>query len=117
MAKTRFGSLDGIHKIKKLNSANSVLVSAAMFVVIIAIFLACVAKATNGSKDEQKQVLENAIERSMIQCYITEGKYPESFEYLAKNYGIIYDDDMFRVDYISYGTNMKPSVTVISLED
>ena len=117
MAKTRFGGLDGIHQIKKHNAVQTTLISAGLFVVILIGFLVAVSYAAKGSVSQQRRVLEEAIDRGVTQCYVTEGRYPESFEYLQENYGIIYDDTQFRVDYVIYGSNMKPTVTIISLED
>ena len=117
MAKTRFGSLDGIHQIRKKNVASTTLISAGMFIVIFIAFLFAVSMASKGSIDEQRKNLEAAIDRAVMQCYVTEGRYPESFEYLRKNYGIIYDDELFRVDYVIFGTNMKPDITIINLGD
>ena len=85
MSKTRFGSLDGIHQIKKKNFASTALVSAVLFVLIFIGFLFAVSKATEGSVSEQRQSLSDAIDRAVIQCYVTEGRYPESFEYLKEN--------------------------------
>ena len=115
MAKTRFGSLDGIHQIRKKNVASTTLISAGLFILIFIGFLFAVSKATKGSIDEQQRNLSSAIDRAVMQCYVTEGRYPESFEYLRKNYGIIYDDELFRVDYVIYGSNMKPDVTIINI--
>ena len=116
MSKTRFGSLDGIHQIKKKNVAGTTLISAAMFLLIFVLFLFAVSRASAGSVTEQRQSLSDAIDRAVVQCYVTEGRYPESFEYLQKNYGIIYDDEQFRVDYVIYGSNMRPDVTIINLK-
>ncbi len=116
MAKTRFGNLDGIHEIKKKNVLSTTLISAGLFLVIFVVFLYTVSKATEGSLQEQQKNLSDAIDRAVIQCYVTEGRYPESFEYLKDNYGIIYDDEMFRVDYVIYGSNMRPDVTIIKLQ-
>ena len=116
MSKTRFGNLDGIHEIKKKNILSTTIISVILFFAIFVIFLLIVSKASAGSIDEQKKVLEEAIDRGVVQCYITEGRYPESFEYLQENYGIVYDEDLFRVDYVIYGSNMKPDVTIIELQ-
>ena len=116
MSKTRFGSLDGIHQIRKKNVASTTLISAGLFILIFIFFLFAVSKATKGSVNEQSKNLKDAIDRAIIQCYVTEGRYPESFDYLQKNYGIIYDDELFRVDYVIFGTNMKPDVTIIKLQ-
>ena len=116
MSKTRFGSLDGIHQIKKKNVAGSTLISAVLFVLIFIGFLFAVSLASKSSVAEQRDSLSEAIDRAVIQCYVTEGRYPESFEYLQKNYGIIYDDEQFRVDYVIYGSNMRPDITIINLK-
>ncbi|SEA11874.1 hypothetical protein SAMN02910384_00911 [Pseudobutyrivibrio sp. ACV-2] len=116
MAKTRFGNLDGIHQIKKKNVLSTTLISAGMFLVVFVVFLYAVSKASEGSVQEQQKNLSDAVDRAIIQCYVTEGRYPESFEYLKDNYGIIYDDELFRVDYVIYGSNMKPDVTIIKLQ-
>lgn len=116
MSKTRFGSLDGIHQIKKKNVAGTTMISAGLFILIFVVFLFAVSKASSGSVYEQRQSLSDAIDRAIIQCYVTEGRYPESFEYLQKNYGIIYDEEQFRVDYVIYGSNMRPDVTIINLK-
>lgn len=116
MAKTRFGNLDGIHQIKKKNVVSTTLISAGLFLVVFIVFLYAVSKASEGSVQEQQKNLSDAVDRAVIQCYVTEGRYPESFEYLRDNYGIIYDDELFRVDYVIFGSNMKPDVTIIKLQ-
>ena len=116
MGRTRFGSLDGVHQIKRNNRAETIVISAVVFVLIFIVFLFAVSKASEGSIHEQRQSLSDAVDRAIIQCYVTEGKYPESFEYLQENYGIIYDEEQFRVDYVIYGSNMKPDVTIINLQ-
>lgn len=117
MAKVRFGSLDGIHQAKKNNVLSTSLISALLFIIILVVFLFAVSKASKGSIEQQRQVLQDAIDRGVTQCYVTEGRYPMSFEYLQDNYGIIYDENTFRVDYVIYGANMKPDVTIITLEE
>ena len=112
----RFDYILFSNEIKKKNVAGSTMISAALFLLIFVVFLFAVSKASSGSVYEQRQSLSDAIDRAIIQCYVTEGKYPESFEYLQENYGIIYDDEQFRVDYVIYGSNMRPEVTIINLK-
>jgi hypothetical protein len=116
MGRIRFGSLDGVHQIKRNNRAETIVISAVVFVLIFIVFLFAVSKASEGSIHEQRQSLSDAVDRAIIQCYVTEGKYPESFEYLQENYGIIYDEEQFRVDYVIYASNMRPEVTIINLK-
>ena len=116
MSKTRFGSLDGVHKIKKNGIFSGMGISVAIFMVALLLFLYAVSFASKSTTQEQKSSLSNAIDRCMLQCYVTEGRYPESFDYLVNNYGIYYDSTKYRVDYVGYGCNMKPDVTIIELE-
>lgn len=92
-------------------------ISAAIFTALLILFLNAIGKTTEATLTEQKNSLEDAVERSLMQCYVTEGSYPESFAYLEKKYGIIYDKKQFRVDYRVYGSNMRPEVTILELEE
>lgn len=65
------------------------------------------------AKNEQKASLENAVWRSITQCYAIEGRYPEDLAYLQKEYGLQFDSEEFLVDYQVTGANMMPDVTVI----
>ena len=50
-----------------------------------------------------------------MQCYAIEGRYPPSLEYMEEHYGLVYDKDIFFVDYQPIGSNLYPDVTVISI--
>lgn len=68
------------------------------------------------TSEEQAKSLEQAIRRSVVQCYAVEGTYPPSLDYLKEHYGIFYDSDSFYVDYTSIGSNIMPDITIIPLE-
>ena len=59
------------------------------------------------------QTLKNAISRNITQCYAVEGSYPQSLDYLKKNYGLHYDENRYFVDYQPLGSNILPEVTII----
>ena len=61
----------------------------------------------------QLESLENAIHQSIVYCYTLEGCYPESLEYMKEHYGLIYNEELFFVDYRLQGTNIMPDVTII----
>ena len=61
----------------------------------------------------QKESLENAVTRSVTYCYTVEGTYPENLDYLKDNYGLIYDEETFFVDYRIIGSNVLPDITII----
>jgi hypothetical protein len=90
--------------------------SVLVFILVLVVFLFAIGRMGEQTVEEQRQYLEDAIDRSMLQCYVTEGRYPGSFDYLQEKYGIVYDSTHFRVDYTAYGSNMRPQVTVVELE-
>lgn len=55
--------------------------------------------------------------RSITYCYTIEGAYPESLDYLKEHYGLVYDEDLFFVDYRVSGSNILPDITVIERGD
>ena len=68
------------------------------------------------TKGAEKEILENAIERSITQCYALEGTYPADLAYLEQHYGLIYDKEQFFVMYEYIGGNLRPSITIIERE-
>lgn len=82
-----------------------------IFLLLILIFMSNDIEIHNYS--EQQMQLEKIIRRDIVHCYATEGKYPESLEYLKLHYGLNYDPDVFFVDYIPIGSNLMPDFTVI----
>ena len=101
----------------KNNSKMNIVVSLLLFIGILVLFLTTISKTAERSVEEQQRYLEEAVEQSLLQCYVTEGRYPESFSYLENKYGIIYDKELFRVDYRVYGSNLYPEVKVLVLEE
>lgn len=65
---------------------------------------------------QEKQFLEDAIQRSITQCYALEGRYPERLSYLTEHYGLSYNSEHFFVDYQYIGSNLRPDVTVITIQ-
>ncbi len=65
------------------------------------------------TKANQKTSLEKALKRGIVECYALEGAYPESLDYLVKNYHVIYDHSAFDVKYEVIASNIMPTITVI----
>ena len=55
----------------------------------------------------------SSLNQDITYCYATTGRYPESLEAIKKDYGLIYDDSLFFVDYRTQGSNIYPEVTII----
>ena len=61
----------------------------------------------------ERELLEQALEKSIAQCYALEGSYPVSLEYLMTHYGLTYNEEHFFVDYHYIGGNLWPDITIL----
>lgn len=71
---------------------------------------------TGGPQDAARQQLENAVRRSAITCYATEGVYPPDLEYLESHYGLQIDREHYTVFYEIFAENLMPDITVLERE-
>ena len=95
------------------SSARNLIISLAVFVIIAVCFWCAADSVSERTQAEERMLLEAALNRSITHCYAIEGTYPESLEYLTKNYGLTYDEDKFYIDYQPLGADIMPDVTVI----
>ncbi|MCR5784140.1 MAG: hypothetical protein K6G40_00665 [Eubacterium sp.] len=84
-----------------------------LFVVVLVIFIRAVSVFGTSNTEKQKESLENALNKTIVECYALEGAYPPSLEYLKEHYGLLYNEDLFFVDYDYIGSNLRPDTTVI----
>ncbi|MPN44880.1 hypothetical protein SDC9_192447 [bioreactor metagenome] len=63
-------------------------------------------------KEQESQRLTDALKKAALNCYIMEGAYPDSADYLISRYGIIIDQDEYHVFYDVYASNMMPVIRV-----
>ena len=98
---------------KRDSSARNLIISLAVFVIIAVCFWCAADSVSERTQAEERMLLEAALNRSITHCYAIEGTYPESLEYLTKNYGLTYDEDKFYIDYHPLGADIMPDVTVI----
>ncbi len=90
-----------------------VLAAAAVAAVLIGWQLASSASGRD-MEEESIAALREAVERSARQCYVVEGFYPPSLDYLEENYGLQINTDEFRVYYDVFASNIAPSIQVLS---
>lgn len=102
---------------KKTHIYRKFILSFCGFLLIIVIFYQGIQSLSSSTRRRQKESLENALTRSITYCYTVEGAYPESLDYLKRNYGLMYDEDLFFVDYRIVGSNILPDVTIIEKGD
>ena len=85
----------------------------AVWVGVLLLFLAAVSGVHKGSGAETKRQLEEAIRRSVITCYATEGRYPPDFAYVKERYGVQVDEKRYLVIYDVFAENLMPEITVL----
>lgn len=66
-----------------------------------------------GSREDQIKAVKDAVRGRAMQCYIIEGSYPGSLEYLEENYGLAVNTDDYRIIYIAFAENLPPEIKVV----
>lgn len=64
--------------------------------------------------EESTRAIKAAVERCALQCYVVEGAYPSSLDYMVENYGLQINEKEFYVSYDIFASNVPPAVKVIS---
>ena len=85
----------------------------ALFFIIVATFWQGMANMQQRSASQQYEALHNALRRSIVHCYATEGFYPPSLAFIKEHYHLTYNTDLFFVDYQPIAQNIMPDITII----
>lgn len=80
-----------------------------LFLVLIWIGLSNINKSTENLDIDR---VKNSLDTALITCYSVEGRYPESVQYLRKNYGFTYDKNSYFITYDWQGDNVYPNIYV-----
>lgn len=98
----------------KKNSVNrTLLMSAALFVLIIMWLVISVGNAQKASDKNRAASLRKSVMNGAALCYSIEGEYPRELEYLEENYGVSVNRELYIVHYEYFGSNICPTVTII----
>ena len=62
--------------------------------------------------EESAAAIRDAIQRSALQCYVVEGVYPPTLEYLEENYGLKVNTRDFYIRYEVFASNIAPEISV-----
>ncbi|MDD6190091.1 MAG: hypothetical protein PUB75_00675 [Firmicutes bacterium] len=100
---------------QKSRSGIKTVLAICVFLIVITVFFYGINSLSKTTETKEKESLENSLSRSITYCYATEGAYPENLDYIKDNYGLIYDETKFMVDYKVIGSNIYPDVTVIEI--
>jgi len=98
-----------------MKKALSAWIGLVVFVGIVAVAGAGINSARGRNSERQLVVQKKAIERAAVLCYALEGFYPPQIKYLEEKYGLIVDRDKFMVRYETFGSNIRPEISVYHL--
>lgn len=80
---------------------------------VLLCFLTAVSRLEQGRKAEGRQQLEDAVRRTAVACYASEGFYPPSVEDMVRRYGLQYDETAYLIHYEVFASNLMPEITVV----
>ena len=86
------------------------------FIVVVIIFVNSLANMESRSYEQQRSALEGALNKSIVHSYAISGYYPPSLQYILDKYQIIYNRELFYIDYQPLGMNMMPDLTIVTLK-
>lgn len=104
---------------RKKNPSNrrNLLISVCFFCVVFLAFYFGISSVSERRSEEELSTLEQAVMRNVTYCYAMEGSYPSSLSYLKENYGLLYDEEKYFIDYLPLGANIMPEITIIRRTD
>ncbi len=86
-----------------------------VFALILLCFLAALSRLEQGQQEKGRQQLEEAMRRTAVSCFASEGAYPPSVAYMEQRYGLQYDHQRFTVRYEIFASNLMPEITVLEV--
>jgi len=93
------------------------LIITALIILIAAAVFVWAGKAGRDSLEEETEAIRDTIQQRALQCYVIEGAYPESLDYLVENYGLAVNTEDYKIVYMPYAENLPPEVKVIYRKD
>ena len=98
---------------KKRFPYRGILITAIVFMGVIAALVWVLYGISRTSRAQQADVLKRAITRAAITCYAIEGRYPQNLQYMIDHYGVIVDTDTYVVSYQAFAQNLMPDIHVM----
>ena len=101
---------------KKQNISGRIIL---IVIIILALAAAITAFALSGSreiKEDGAAAIRQMIEKTALQCYVVEGNYPSTVEYLEEHYGIQINRNEYLVIYEAFASNLPPTVRVMAIQ-
>lgn len=96
-----------------MNYKNASFISLIIIFLVGIIAIAYFSYSTQKFNSNQIDILEENLDKIIIQCYALEGEYPPNIKYLSDNYGFIVNEDKYFYYYEIFASNIKPVVEII----
>jgi hypothetical protein len=106
----------GVFKKSAVFSFRGLLAAVILPLAVIALVLPGLRRAEAYGKAEGLRLLKEGLQNAVVQCYVVEGSYPASLEYLQEHYGVAAQTPGYAVHYEVFAPNMPPDITVVALE-
>ena len=85
-----------------------------IFIALILAFVLLVNNITNKSSGRELRIVREAVKNAALTCYVVEGTYPESVQYLRDNYNLAYNEEKYVVFYDKpFASNVLPGIKVV----
>lgn len=97
---------------KRLHTGRTIMISILMFCGILIILIVGTQQFKRLEREQNLVLTENALKKSIIQCYAIEGFYPAEISYLEDNYNLMIDDKKYNIYYESFSSNIMPEFKV-----
>ncbi len=86
-----------------------------LVMLVAAWFFLAVDRLDAGRQAQGKRQLEDALRRTAVTCYASEGFYPPNLGYMQEHYGLQYDAQKYIVHYDIFAANLMPEITVVEV--
>ena len=84
-----------------------------LIAVVLICFLLALSRLERDANAQGKHQLEEAVRRTAVACYASEGFYPPNVDYMVEHYGLQYEKNVYRVHYEIAASNLMPEITVV----
>ena len=90
------------------------ILTAILVCVLLVLAYASFTSRANADLDEESaEAIKDAIERRALQCYVIEGAYPNTLDYLKENYGLRINERNYYVVYRAFAQNQLPDIRIV----
>lgn len=102
-----------LHTENKYIFLKKLLLPLSLLAVIILVTIISVKSVQDTRRLENAEIIETGVRRAAMECYATEGFFPEDIDYLIENYHLYTDKEHCIIHYSAISSNIMPEIKVI----